>query len=483
MVINGNFDAGVSGFSTSYVPGSGGAFGLLTNAGTYAVTTNPRNVHNNFAIFADHTSGTGNMLVVNGDDISNVNIWCETFPVIPNTNYEFSTWVATCVASNPAVLQFLINGVQVGSNFTASLTTGIWTQFTHTWFSGANTTATICIVNQNIVVSGNDFALDDISLRQICTLTDSVAITIIPPASLQLGNDTVLCEGQQLTLDATVANGTSYLWNTGDTTATLPVNSTGFYSAHALIGGVCPASDTIHVRVDEYPQVSLGRDTFLCKDASLYLDAYSPVATTYHWKNGSNLSSQTVSSPGLYWVHVSNGNCTSGDSIWISQVVLPKFTLGNDTSICIPDSVVLKIPALPSYYHFSWYDGTSVDQKSISQEGTYWLQMEDSGCIARRSIVISNGDCGTVFIPNSFTPNGDGKNDHWHVYPFSVKSLNTKVFNRWGEIIFSSDDPLFSWEGYYKGRFIETGVYNYIISGTYVSGAAYEFRGSVNIIR
>ncbi len=482
IIVNGNFSSGTTGFSTLYTPGIGGTFGPLSNAGTYAVTTNPRNVHNNYSIFGDHTTGTGNMFVANGDSINNVSMLCQTVQVVPNTNYVFSTWVASCVPSSPAIFKFIINGVQLGTNYTAPATAATWAQFTQIWNSGASTVANICIQDENILVSGNDFAIDDISMRQICVATDSVNISIVSPGLLHLGNDTTICQGETLSLDATTTNATSYAWNTGDTTATITVNITGTYIATAIIGGACPTSDTMNLVVKDYPVISLGTDTFLCRDASLLLNATSPLATSYHWKNGSTSPTLTASSAGQYWVHVSNGNCISGDTITISEIILPNFSLGNDTTICIPDSVVLNVPAFPNY-QYTWFDGSHVLQQSISTAGTFWLQMEDSGCTAKDYITISSGDCGVVFVPNAFTPNGDDKNDVWRVFPFSVQTMNTQVFDRWGELIFSSDTPNFFWDGNYGGRFIEKGVYNYLITGTYISGNSYTFRGVLSIVR
>src|SRR6202008_2603979 len=63
LVTNGDFSAGNTGFSSNYILGTGGSYGAVSNAGTYSITTNPKLAHSNFAIFGDHTTGTGNMLV------------------------------------------------------------------------------------------------------------------------------------------------------------------------------------------------------------------------------------------------------------------------------------------------------------------------------------------------------------------------------------------------------------------------------------
>lgn len=179
LIINGNFNAGLTGFTSNYVPGVGGPFGLLSLAGTFAVATNANLTHTNFANCSDHTGG-GNMLVVNGASTPNQNVWCQTVSVTPNTNYAFSAWGASVVATSPAILQFSINGNLLGSPFQLPSALCQWTQFFQTWNSGAATTATICIVNQNTQPSGNDFALDDLFFGPLCQETAQVTITVQP---------------------------------------------------------------------------------------------------------------------------------------------------------------------------------------------------------------------------------------------------------------------------------------------------------------
>ncbi|MGI9190695.1 MAG: PKD domain-containing protein [Chitinophagaceae bacterium] len=219
LINNGDFSLGNTVFSSAYVYGTGGPWGLLSQEGQYAIATNPQSTHVNFASFGDHTTGTGNMMVLNGSSSSNTAIWCQTISVNPNTWYDFSAWGATCVASNPAILQFSINNVLVGTPLALPLTTGLWTQFHVTWFSGANTTINICINDQQVALSGNDFALDDITFKEICTVSDSVYINTINltpsiQTTFKLG-----CENDSVQFVAQNGSGntpSSYSWSFGD---------------------------------------------------------------------------------------------------------------------------------------------------------------------------------------------------------------------------------------------------------------------------
>lgn len=176
LIQNGDFELGDVGFTSAYIPGTGGNNGLLTNEGQYAIDDNSRDTHRRFAA-CDDNSGTGNMMVVNASGNTD-NIWCQSVTVTPNTDYDFSAWVSTVEQQNPAQLQFSINGNLLGDVFNASPTTCLWEEFFALWNSADNVSADICIVNVNLQVTGNDFALDDISFREVCVLTDEVSVEL-----------------------------------------------------------------------------------------------------------------------------------------------------------------------------------------------------------------------------------------------------------------------------------------------------------------
>jgi len=162
-VVNGDFSAGNNGFTSGYAYAVPAGQGTLYPEGLYTVDTNPNNVHNLWASFGDHTTGNGEMMIVNGAPNAGVTVWEENLGgLATNTNYFFSAWVASSYPTNPAVLNFSINGSAIGS-LTPSTTTGQWSQFYVQWNSGSNTSADIALVNANTVRDGNDFVLDDIA--------------------------------------------------------------------------------------------------------------------------------------------------------------------------------------------------------------------------------------------------------------------------------------------------------------------------------
>lgn len=201
LIVNGNFNSGNVGFTSQYAYATD-----LFPEGLYWVGNNPMSVHPNFSPCSDHTGG-GNMMVVNGTGTPNQNIWCQTINVNTNTTYNFSAWITSVVASSPAQLQFSFNGVAVGGIFSPSPPNCNWQQFNQNWSSGSNTSVTICIVNQNTALSGNDFAIDDLFLAEVCTAIDFVTVTVVnlnanwnqPPnmcvSSLPINLNTLLAPG------------------------------------------------------------------------------------------------------------------------------------------------------------------------------------------------------------------------------------------------------------------------------------------------
>lgn len=147
IINNGNFNSGNTGFTSAYNYANPNV-----TEGQYFVGASPQAWNASLSNCGDHTTGNGNMMLVNGDPLPDVNVWKQTVTVIPNTNYAFSTWIQALYPPNPAQLSFFINGSDIGNLITASLPTCTWTQFYTTWNSGNNTSATISIVNKNTFV-------------------------------------------------------------------------------------------------------------------------------------------------------------------------------------------------------------------------------------------------------------------------------------------------------------------------------------------
>ncbi|MEI6411622.1 MAG: hypothetical protein WCR52_19690, partial [Bacteroidota bacterium] len=211
LVTNGNFESGNTDFTTNYTyNGSPSIPANQLNEGQYTVGAAPAPMHVNWQNCGDHTSGSGNMMLLNGATTANQNAWCQTIPVTPNTEYAFSVWVASVDPNGPCNIQFNINGSSVGSGNVALNTPCVWKNFFVLWNSGAATTATICIRDINIQMPGNDFAIDDIVFSPTCVVTDSVTVTpyVVTPTA---ANNSPICIGQ--TLELSSSGGNTYQWS------------------------------------------------------------------------------------------------------------------------------------------------------------------------------------------------------------------------------------------------------------------------------
>ncbi|MBC7399287.1 MAG: hypothetical protein H7289_05025 [Mucilaginibacter sp.] len=190
VVTNGDFTNGNTGFTSAYTyKAKTGTPNALYVEGTYGVYTDPSALHNGFNSFNDHTGNSPanqrNMLIVNGAPTANVTVWSQNITVLPNTDYVFSVWVTSANPGNPAQLQFSINGSPLGSTITPSATTGNWQYFTTTWTSGSSGGSfPIALVNQNIIASGNDFAVDDIVFAPVYRRNVHVVLNPIPVLAL-----------------------------------------------------------------------------------------------------------------------------------------------------------------------------------------------------------------------------------------------------------------------------------------------------------
>jgi gliding motility-associated-like protein len=206
LVVNGDFEAGRTGFTSGYIVGLPGSstWGLLGNPGTYEVLASPRDGHINFYTCTDMTPAPGTqMLVANGSTIP-TDFWCQTITVTPNTDYLFSAWVASVEnTTNVAQLQFKINGTVIGTPVFAPTIGCVWRQFFTTWNSGLSTSANICIRNLNVSGGGNDFAIDEIRFSNVCVHTDSFTFSVFAPTSQTIydticSNNPILFNGNSL---------------------------------------------------------------------------------------------------------------------------------------------------------------------------------------------------------------------------------------------------------------------------------------------
>ena len=291
-VVNGDFSQGNTGFTSSYQYNSN-----LWNEGTYYVDSDASLHHENFHGYGH--GDNGNFMMVNGSISPGTNVWTEQISVHPNKWYAFSTWACTLagVAGQMALLQFSINGTQIGEVFSAPASTMIWEQFYELWYSGNSTTATITILNQNTNGDGNDFGLDDISFRELVLVgAPTCTVTVNSMNASATADDPELCEGESTTLHALPTGGSgnySYSWTPANTlsnpniqhpVATPPVGTTT-YTCH-ITDNSWGSAQNVSVTIVVHPNEEEHQNETICAN-----DVY-------------NFYGQEVSAPGIYEHHL-----------------------------------------------------------------------------------------------------------------------------------------------------------------------------------
>ncbi len=347
LIINGDFAQGNTSFTSDYI-----ATTFNNTEGQYNIGTNAAAWNGGMSSCSDHTpDNNGNMMHVNGSPVANAKVWTQTVTVQPNTSYAFSTWIASLSASNPARLQFSINGNNLGGPILATIPTCSWNQFYTTWNSGNSTSAVISIVNTNTIQAGNDFALDDISFAPVFTRIDSVRINV-ETVSVKANNDTTICALEPVQMMASGA--ASYSWSPAaglnDVTIANPVASPAVSTQYILTGtsaNGCVDKDTVNVNIFQKPAMSLTDDTEICPASSITLEATG--GTSYQWTPAATLSSATIGNPVAtpqqnteYFVTITDANeCRYLDSVTIAIRPPAQFAINPPIGICANDKVLL----------------------------------------------------------------------------------------------------------------------------------------------
>lgn len=367
LIVNGDFSQGNIGFTSSYSYSSSGIPPAVYFVGNNPVLWNP-----GMTPCTDHTSGTGNMMLVNGSEQENVIVWSQTVKVIPNTNYAFSTWLETITNVNPAQLQFSINGVPIGSIFNSDNNSCVWHRFYTLWNSGVDTSAVISIINKNINFNGNDFALDDISFSELLVKQDSVKLTLAQPPLVNLGPDSTTCLFDSVLLNAGNP-GATYLWQDGTTGQTYLAKDSGLYYVKVTNTSGCSAKDSVYINNFTAINLRVANDTTICTGNPLNLFANGNNIQTYSWSPPATLSNTTIQNPvaspldtTLYLVNVTDVNgCKQSDSVKVNVAPLPVVSTVSDTTICAGTNIILSSSATMGV-NYSWSPSGSLSNSNAA---------------------------------------------------------------------------------------------------------------------
>ncbi len=298
-------------------------------------------------------------------------------------------------------------------------------------------------------------------------------------------------------------------WDYGD--GTVLINNNALHSYFYTTGGaytitlsildtVLGCTDTIsyNVFVEATPYIAMtATPTEICVGETVaFKDSSAPhtISTTYNFDDGNVLLNihnprHTFENPGTYNVTFSGQYLVCPDPQIIVPIQVdeyPVVNLGPDVLYCpgLTDPIVLENLENTSQI-MQWSDGTASPSLEVDAFGRFWAMAANNGCSTTDSIWIKR-DC-YLNIPNSFSPNGDGRNDYFiprQLLSSGLQEFNMKIFNRWGELIFETDKlDGRGWDGKYGGKNQATGVFVYVIDAQWNNNYRNSFKGNVTLLR
>ncbi|OJX35929.1 MAG: hypothetical protein BGO87_05520 [Flavobacteriia bacterium 40-80] len=385
---------------------------------------------------------------------------------------------------------------------------------TYTWsYSG----------NGTITGNGNSITLDNITSGGTLTVTPSNAcgngtpqtITIttgavpVQPSTIS-GSTTIACGTTSGIYSVTNVPGVTYTWSySGSGTITGSGNSITLNNVTS--GGILTVTPSnacgngipqiITIAVGGTFQIDMNSTDMVCGSVTTPGTATAtPVGGTapysYQWSNGGITSSISNLSTGTYTVLVTDaGGCQANGTVAVNQTSNIAVQVSpSPATVTEGESVQLNCTFSP-YIPGNSYTWTPPNSLSCSncpspvaspqETTTYTVTITTpDGCNIDTTVkVFVKIRCGEIFIPNIFSPNGDGENDVFKVHGKCIEKISMKIYDRWGELLFETSDKTEGWDGTYRDKLMNTGVYVYIISVNLNDGSVETFNGNVALTR
>ncbi len=299
--------------------------------------------------------------------------------------------------------------------------------------------------------------------------------------------------------------GLSYSWSTGDTTDAIryPAFTDSTFMVQVSDTSGCKNRDSVLVVVKPKPIVDAGTDTIICA-GNIYALQGQTNATTVEWTPADGLSATDILNP--VWVYnqpvvyylnaTSEFGCKSSDSVKIDVIAIT-VNAGADTTLC--DGETYQLQATSSASDVVWSPVTGLSAANILTPQfnnpvgfEYVLTATDllSGCSLSDTVKIDIGPCSSYLkVPGAFTPNGQGENNYFTVFGKNIDQYEIRIFNRWGEVVYSSRDVIElndlnrGWDGTLDGKLQQTGTFAYYINARDRGGKVIEKKGNLTLIR
>jgi gliding motility-associated-like protein len=319
--------------------------------------------------------------------------------------------------------------------------------------------------------------------------------------------DTVICATDSVQLSA-VSDGLRFSWAPAATLndpallrpSALPTTNTT-YEITATIGH-CNATDDVTVRLVPYPKANAGADTTICFNTKAQLQA-SIAGNSFTWTPASSLdnpnSLNPVASPRNTTQYIlsayDNIGCPKPGLDTVEVNVLPKINAfaGKDTAVVIGQLLQFNASGGVGYF---WTPSTGLSRNDIKNPvGVYDGSMDsikykllvnnEAGCVDSAYITVKVFKTHPqVFVPTAFTPNGDGLNDYVRPVAVGISRFDYfRIYNRWGQLVYSSSDTEGGWDGRIAGKEQPTGTFVWVVKATDFTGKVFFDKGTITLIR
>jgi gliding motility-associated-like protein len=359
--------------------------------------------------------------------------------------------------------------------------------------------------------AANPLVSPDLPTRYYVTLTsapgcsnmDSVFVDVKQFVTVNAGADTTICLSDSLKLKA-VSDGLQFQWtpsatlinpNSRDPVA-IPTATLTTYRVTANIGK-CQSTDDIQVRTVPYPLALASQDTAICRGDTARLRAsggssyvWTPSASLNESRSPSPLAFPTVTTRYTLMVFDNKGCPKAGiDSVIVQVKRVPNAFAGNDTAIVIGQTLQLQATGGTQY---SWSPPNNLNnpnipnpRASLTKDSRLVVAVTLNGCTARDTINIKVfATAPDIFVPTAFTPNNDKRNDQLIPIPVGISSFDFfRVYNRFGELVFSANTVGKGWDGRIQGKEQNTGTFTWYVQGTDFTGKRIFKKGTSTLIR
>lgn len=250
---------------------------------------------------------------------------------------------------------------------------------------------------------------------------------------------------------------------------------------------------TIHIQINPKPQIILSPDKTICSGSSTMLTA-SATNASVQWLglgSGNSIMVSPASTTTYTVFAISGDGCmdTAYATVTVDDFDLQLFASPNPAISGI--AINLQTAANTSYHVVSWKPSVFFNDPFLSNQKLVAdtlvtitaIAVSRQGCIDSSSVFITIDPLNDLFIPSAFTPNGDGRNDEFRILGEKIKTMELEIFNRWGQVIFSTRERTKGWNGNFSGVPQVAGVYVYLLKAILQNGRKVNKKGTVLLIR